>query len=236
MSVVPHTSARIAAKLPNGFFRSIYLYYDGDERALQTLNHHYRDNEKLAQLLDLGDLQCLGPTIGQKIDDNDRAKRGYLKIAQEQCIAYARDKRETGVGSKGSTSFHGLVEQARENNCDWLYVWVDGVWDAYDLSAEVIREIKHPAKPDPNNPCIKTGAYVYLPQYQVYAPADIYKIAGAILVRFPRDFMRKVARSEPQRQATHVLTMPSNCFIQKTDGYVMVPEHFLQEMQQLQTA
>lgn len=231
-----HTAARIAAKTANGFFRSVYLHYDGDERCVNMLNHHYRENEKLAQLLDLGDLMCLGPEIGLKIKDEERANFGYAKIAERQCIAYARDRRETGVGSKGSTSFHGLVDQARENNCDWLYVWVDGTWDAYDLSAEVVREIKHAAKPDPNNPCIKTGAYVYLPQYHVYAPADIFRIAGAILVRFTRDFMRKQARSEPQRAATHILTIPSNAFIQKTDGYVLVPEHHLQEIQQLETA
>lgn len=230
-----HTAARIAAKSSSGYFRSIYLHFDGGERAELMLNHHYRDSEKLAQMLDLGDLMCLGPEIGSRVNDAERANFGYIKIMEKQCIAYARDKRESGVGSKGSATFRGLVEQAQENNCEFLYVWVDGAWDVYDLSAESIKEIKHAPKPDPNNPCIRTGAYVFLPQYQVYAPADIYRVAGAILVRFTRDFMRKQARSEPQRVATHILTIPSNAFIQKTDGYVLVPEHHLLEVQQHET-
>jgi hypothetical protein len=232
---IPHTGARIGAKTANGMFRSIYLHYDGDDRCLATLNNHYLDKEKVAQLLDLGDLMCLGPEIGHKVTNTERANMGLAVLSKEQCIAYARDKNESGCGSKHSETFHGMVMQAKEYGAEWLYVYVDGVWDQYDLTAETIKEIKHAAKPDPFNPCIRTGAYVFLPQYQLYAPADIFKIGTAILVRFPRDFMRK-GRSEPQRTHTHILTIPSNGYIQKTDGYVMVPEHCLQEVQELETA
>ena len=49
--------------------------------------------------------------------------------------------------------------------------------------------------------CIKTGARVYLPDYGLYAPADLYSLDGeTIIVRFPKD---------PREYNSYVMEAPS---------------------------
>lgn len=234
---ITHTACRVAAKTANGFFRSIYIHYDGDpDHVGEMLKKHYSDKEKLAQLLDLGDCMCLGPEIGRHITEKERANFGFSRFVKEQCIAYGRDKNESGIGSRVLTSFPAIIKLTREDNgADWLYVYVDGVWDEYEMDCDTIREIKHANQPDPDNPCIATGAYIFLPQYQIYCPGDIYKLGSSILVRFNKNFMHKGAH-EPVRQHTYTLTILNNCPMFRTDGFVLVPEHCLQEVQQFENA
>lgn len=52
--------------------------------------------------------------------------------------------------------------------------------------------------------CIKTGAIVHLPDYGVTAPADIYAVGEARIVRFNGNPL-EIGSREPPRAVTHEL-------------------------------
>lgn len=79
--------------------------------------------------------------------------------------------------------------------------------------------------------CIKTGARVYFANYGVVAPADIFAVAGAVVVRTPA---RLDSCSEPHDGApefTHTLqSEPRNEEFWRPDlGVFVVPAYGLTE-------
>lgn len=56
--------------------------------------------------------------------------------------------------------------------------------------------------------CIKTGARVYLPDYGLYTPADLFEVGGAIIARFPRDPRDSNEYfKEAPKGTTHIITV-----------------------------
>lgn len=63
--------------------------------------------------------------------------------------------------------------------------------------------------------CIRTGAYIFLPQYGCYGPADLHTAGNAMLIRAnPATF----ETFTPQRSVTHVVTLDSEDYMNKRDG------------------
>ncbi len=86
------TNARIVVENPDHTFDSIYLHWDGSpDSAGQTLIDHYNTPEKVASLLDLGGLSVLGDST----DCPDG--HSYNSPVAGYCVAYGRDRGETGV-------------------------------------------------------------------------------------------------------------------------------------------
>lgn len=52
--------------------------------------------------------------------------------------------------------------------------------------------------------CLKTGAYVELIDYGMFAPADIFAVGETRVVRFNGD-LEKLAQFQPARTVTHTL-------------------------------
>lgn len=71
--------------------------------------------------------------------------------------------------------------------------------------------------------CIKTGAYVSIPDYNLFAPADIYQVGDVFIFRFnvnPCQFDSYNA----QRKVTHTLAVnfAGDNFIRFDLGFVVV--------------
>jgi hypothetical protein len=72
--------------------------------------------------------------------------------------------------------------------------------------------------------CIKTGAYVYLIDYNLYAPADIFAVGGKRVVQFNGN-VEETGLFEPQRTITHILYLnESENYWDKTRGIAVVDE------------
>ena len=114
------TNSLIIQKTQGGF-RSIYCYADGYiEYNGMILLKHYQDNDKITQLLDLGDLSSLGMEIGDK-HDFDKAGRG-------QCTAYGRDRGEEDVDARETVTLHETAEIYKNWGIEWVYLWDGQEW------------------------------------------------------------------------------------------------------------
>lgn len=80
--------------------------------------------------------------------------------------------------------------------------------------------------------CIKTGAYVSLPDYGMFAVADISTVGNTYVVRFS-DNLEKVCSFKPLRLPTHVLWLNNNgddIYWRKDLGIAVVPKDALAEV------
>jgi hypothetical protein len=114
------TRSHIGKQLPDGSVRFIYCHLDGyPEHNGQILVEHYKDESKVDQLLELGDLSMLRPEIGEE-QDFDRTETHN----NNWCLAYERDRKDSG--KKATLSyFDDFLEQT------YNYLFKDGKWHCY---------------------------------------------------------------------------------------------------------
>ena len=108
------TRSTIAIQNANGTVTGIYCHWDGYvEHNGKILNENYTTEAQVRELIALGDLSSLGETVGAKTDFNNAAKG--------QCVAYGRDRGETGVDAVTFDSHADLIEQMGQEY-DYLFV------------------------------------------------------------------------------------------------------------------
>ena len=108
------TRSTIAIQNADNTVTGIYCHWDGYvEHNGKILASNYTTEAQVRELIALGDLSSLGETIGSKTDF-DNAVKG-------QCVAYARDRGETGVDAATFDSHAELIEQFGQEY-DYLFV------------------------------------------------------------------------------------------------------------------
>ena len=124
----------IIAKLDDNGVQAIYSHSDNYlEHTGKILDQHYQDEDKVDELLSLGDVSIVDENIGVKIDFNDYK----LRAENKQCLFYARDR---GEGKRKDPAILeddiALVEFADES-CDaqFIYMYAFGAWYVYDFKA-----------------------------------------------------------------------------------------------------
>lgn len=117
------TRSRIAVEQPDGTFTSIYVHWDGYPlHQAPILLDHYTDRAKAEQLMALGDLSSLGEQLGERHDFDDRSHDDW-------CVAYGRDRGETGTEASTSKTLDELFTLTKECGGEYLYLLrQDGVW------------------------------------------------------------------------------------------------------------
>lgn len=112
------TRSTIAIQNEDGTVTGIYVHWDGYlSHNGRILNENYTDEDSVRALIGLGDLSSLGETIGDKVDFNDYdAHKG-------QCVAYARDRGETGVEAQTDDNWAALLESYGQ---EFNYLFVPG--------------------------------------------------------------------------------------------------------------
>ena len=111
------TNASIAVQHADGSYDQIYLHWDGD-KAGKTLRTHYTTQEKVEQLIALGDLSSLGPAIGEKHD--------FGVYDPAVCTAYGRDRGEKNTEAQHFRNFDELQREGDEQQYNYLFI--DGEW------------------------------------------------------------------------------------------------------------
>ena len=121
------TRSTIAMKTATGKVQAIYCHWDGyldyNGKVLMT---HYTDPAKVAEMIALGDLSSLGELIGEPCDFDNRSTQKNEE-GQAQCVAYARDRGETGVEpqtfddvAQWVDGYDGVEYYYLFNGQDWL--------------------------------------------------------------------------------------------------------------------
>jgi len=94
------TRSTIALEFADGTVEQVYCHWDGYlEHNGKILAEHYSDPFKLRDLIDLGGLSSLRPTIGTKhafsqFDLPKEEAEAFVKLTENMCTFYARDRGE----------------------------------------------------------------------------------------------------------------------------------------------
>lgn len=120
------TRSLISIEQEDGKFKTIYCHSDGYlEHNGALLIDHYKEREKIEELLALGDISILA----EKVHPNPELPHsfGYDDRQENVVVAYHRDRGETGVEAK-VYSEHELLNQGWIDyvyvftpNDEWLY-------------------------------------------------------------------------------------------------------------------
>lgn len=112
------TRSNIGMLMPDGTVRGIYCHFDGyPEHHVPLLTEHYATAERVAALIDLGDISTLDREIGDA-HSFDSCPDGW-------CNAYGRDRGEKNVGAD---DYGSISEFDREANNDYAYLFTAGAW------------------------------------------------------------------------------------------------------------
>jgi len=116
------TRSLIGIQRKNKSIDYIYCHFDGYPTGVGAmLNKHYTNRSKLNKLMNLGDLSILGPKIGKKINFD-------LYNREDQCLAYGRDRGETGIEKKTVKS------EMHFTGTSYLYLFKSNKWHVCDNS------------------------------------------------------------------------------------------------------
>lgn len=109
------TRSRIGILNQDNTVTSIYCHFDGYLSGVGlTLHHHYRSPDKIVELISLGDMSSLAPTI------------------EESCF-YGRDRGEDDVEAQSSINKEGYLKLAHDSYANFAYLWDGEKWDQFRI-------------------------------------------------------------------------------------------------------
>jgi hypothetical protein len=115
------TRSRIGTRNTDGSITSIYCHSDGYASwMLPILTGHYREAEKIGDLMMLGDLSQLGPEIGERHDYNTHHDNG---IPKGWCLSFSRDRSEFGCEAVTSATWEEFSALCEECGAEHVYLW-----------------------------------------------------------------------------------------------------------------
>ena len=121
----------VIAKLDNKGAKAIYCHSDGYlEHVGRVLDGHYRDESKVDELLEHGDVSSLNENIGEKLPFNDY----MLFHEKKQCRFYHRDRGEDLMFNEFESDIEYL-EWAGDVANGFIYLYAYGAWYVYDSFA-----------------------------------------------------------------------------------------------------
>jgi hypothetical protein len=126
------TRSTIALEFADGSVEQVYCHWDGYlSYNGHLLAKHYSNPFILRDLIDLGDISSLKPTVGTKHSfshfDTEMDQKEYETLYGEMTTFYGRDRGETGADKKKFVDFqHYLVKHQYE---EYEYILrKDGNW------------------------------------------------------------------------------------------------------------
>jgi hypothetical protein len=107
------TRSTIALEFADGTVQQVYCHWDGylDHNG-KILQEHYSDPFKLRELIDLGDLSSLAPSIG--------SQHAFGKAPEGECTFYGRDRNESGCGAKRFKDYEDYVANHQYEEYEYI--------------------------------------------------------------------------------------------------------------------
>ena len=128
----------VIAKLDNKGAKAIYCHSDGYlEHVGRVLDGHYRDESKVDELLEHGDVSSLNENIGEKLPFND-----YMSFHEKkQCRFYHRDRGEK-LRIEIPTNEKDILDYASSCCAEYVYMFAFGYWYVYDFENKSFVELE----------------------------------------------------------------------------------------------
>ena len=121
------TRSAIGYKTPEGKVRAIYCHYDGYVAGVgHTLDTHYQEARKIAQLVELGDASVLRPALF------GTATHSFETPDEDVTVFYGRDRGETGVETREFDTVGDFVDYYTSSGCEYFYLNAGGEWIYHD--------------------------------------------------------------------------------------------------------
>ena len=126
------TRSTIALEFADKSVEQVYCHWDGYlEHNGQILLKHYSNPFILRDLIDLGDISSLKPTIGTKHAFSQfelRAEEvaGYKLLTENMTTFYGRDRGETGADKKSFVDFQDYLAHHQYEEYDYILRNVNG--------------------------------------------------------------------------------------------------------------
>ena len=115
------TRSRIGIQLSDESILSVYHHWDGYPTWLgKVLNTHYSSKEKVAELIDGGDMSsCWSDSIwGDKLPEGEYAPE-YYSARGENCPPVLMSRNEYLI---------------KDNNEEYAYIYHNGEWECYNMN------------------------------------------------------------------------------------------------------
>jgi hypothetical protein len=140
------TRSTIALEYADGTVEQVYCHWDGYlAHNGQILQNHYSNPFILRDLIDLGDLSSLRPTIGTKHAFSQfelRAEEvaGFKLLTENMCTFYGRDRGETGTSARKFKDYGDYVANHQYEEYDYILRSVCGeaVWFVSDHDGDFV--------------------------------------------------------------------------------------------------
>jgi len=117
------TRSAIGYKTPEGKVRAIYCHYDGYVVGVgRTLQEHYQEARKIAQLVELGDASVLEPALF------GTASHSFDTPDGDVTVFYGRDRGETGVEAREFDTVQDFVDYYTSSGCEYFYLHTAAGW------------------------------------------------------------------------------------------------------------
>lgn len=139
------TRSTIALEFADGTVHQVYCHWDGYlAHNGKMLLEHYSNPFILRDLIDLGGLSSLRPTIGTKHAfshyDTDLKQEQYYELYGEMCTFYGRDRGEDGGSAKKFVDYEHFLVDGQAEEYDYILRQVDGkaVWFVSDHDGDFV--------------------------------------------------------------------------------------------------
>ena len=125
------TRSRIGVMHGN-IVKSVYCHWDGYVAHNGKILQEYYTSAQANELVALGDLSSLRPTIGVEHAfshyDVEMDKEQYYEQFGDMCTFYGRDRKESNTEFKVAHTFAEFLEQCDNCGAEYYYINRDGVW------------------------------------------------------------------------------------------------------------
>ena len=110
---------------------AIYCHYDGyPEYNGDMLIKHYNDENKVKELISLGDISSLR----EKVAPEPNSKHSFSTPDEDVTIAYMRDRGETGCETSHFTDEDDFEKSVTDGFTEYIYLFKDNKWYMKDQS------------------------------------------------------------------------------------------------------
>jgi hypothetical protein len=137
------TRSTIALEFADGTVQQVYCHWDGYlAHNGQILQEHYSNPFVLRDLIDLGDISSLRPTVGTKHAfsklEVPMDGEAYDKLYGDMTTFYGRDRGETGTSAKQFASYEDYLLNHQYEEYEYILRSVHGqaVWFVADHSED----------------------------------------------------------------------------------------------------
>jgi hypothetical protein len=123
------TRAAIGYKTPEGKIRAKYSHYDGYVvGAGRTLQEHYQQARKIAQMVELGDQSYMA----EEIFPMPGSGHSFDTPEEGVTVFYGRDRGETRVDAQEFDTVQEMVEYYTDSGCEYFYLHTAAGWIVHD--------------------------------------------------------------------------------------------------------